>query len=248
MTTPGPMAVSRGVLCSEWTSWQPHQNHLECMGEEAVPNRKKWRTDKKWKLSTVPSTTPASSSATPYSAAPQMDAISQNRPLQDSLLHTLSEMTSPVLLLYSSIKTGSWSSLQSDVWHPSLTPASLVTTTKEVLHSNWALRLHLRPKQKWALCSCYSGHTCNWELAGLGTACNVSCQQRYKMPSCARQTSVPESSSSPSHRDWVGERAARSWLPTKLQLAPKLSPASRVQGFLTKICWKMDSQCFCLFT
>lgn len=80
------------------------------------------------------------------------------------------------------------------------------------------------------------------------SACNVLCRLRCKMSSCPKQTAVPEKPSSPSHRDWVGERAAKGWLPTKLQLAPKLSPASRVQGFLTKICWKMDSQCFCLFT
>jgi hypothetical protein len=87
--------------------------------------------------------------------------------------------------------------------------------------------------------------------ADLRAACNVLCwlsPQRCKMPSCPKQTLVLGKPPAPSNRDCMGERSVKSWLPTKLQLAPKLSPASRVQGFLTKICWKMDSQCFCLFT
>lgn len=87
-----------------------------------------------------------------------------------------------------------------------------------------------------------------WSHLHLGSACTMLCRLRYNLPSCLKQTPVPGRFSCQSHRDWVGERAARNWLPTKLQLAPKLSPVSRAQGFLTKICWKMDSQCFCLFT
>lgn len=86
--------------------------------------------------------------------------------------------------------------------------------------------------------------------AGLEAVCHVLCwlsPQRCKKPSHPKQTCVLRKH--PPNRGCRGwGRSARSWPPTKLQLAPKLSPVSRVQGFLTKICWKMDSQCFCLFT
>lgn len=205
------MAVFRAEMaCSEWRAQQPHQNDLEWMGERAVPNKEGWSMDKKWKIFPVTShhSSFVSRKSLPCSL-PKLVPLPQ-------VYQTPSRFRGAPHV-WNGVSHAFPAFAHQDQlfsWHPALTPASLVTATEKDSHPNWALRLHLRSKQKWALWFCLAGRTHIWKQAVLGAACNVLCCLRCKMSSCPKQTAVPEKPSSPSHGGRVGERAERAWLPT----------------------------------